>query len=93
VANDNPARRHSPISFSQLGMVQANIARIGNYGATIKNWCKQQFGRQSVAMGQKRRFRPQPAMSVVTPKATAIATSETVATIQRFQFSRFRRLV
>jgi hypothetical protein len=25
--------------FSQLTMVQANIARIGNYGATIKNWC------------------------------------------------------
>jgi len=32
-------------------MVQANIARIGNYGATIKNWCKQQFGRQKFAMG------------------------------------------
>ena len=25
--------------LNQLSMVQSNIARIGNYGATIKNWC------------------------------------------------------
>ena len=31
------------------------------------------------AMGQKRRFRPHPAMSALTPKATVIATSRAVA--------------
>jgi hypothetical protein len=34
-----PPEKIADFRFSQLGMVQANIARIGNYGATIKNWC------------------------------------------------------
>jgi len=27
------------LRVSQLGMLQANIARVAGYGATIKNWC------------------------------------------------------
>jgi hypothetical protein len=34
-----PPDKIADFRFSQLSMVQANIARIGNYGATIKNWC------------------------------------------------------
>jgi len=34
-----PPDKIADFRFNQLSMVQANIARIGNYGATIKNWC------------------------------------------------------